>query len=179
MCMSLQVHLRLAFFFSIPWALSGSLCVSLSTKTKTLSTSGPLLSRTLQTCIEWINTFMLDVFLNVSHLFYKRLLSKMPEPQRAGFWLKQSWALGSIGSTAVRKQNPWDLRSEYPGGNFGSLPTQLISSLSTECSGAWDREHHWVFKECIERYLYLFLSSVFASTSVFVFGPSKVWDTFM
>ena len=117
---------------------------------------------------------MLDVFLNVSLLFCKKVLSKRLKPHGSSIWLKQSRALGLIGSVALRKPDPWDLRWGYPGGKFDAILTWKLSSLSPEC--------FW----CLEQgaalsvgrmhkgaYLPFLLSSVFASASFLFLSHRK------
>ena len=58
--------------------------------------------------------------------------ASVEDAKSTNIWVKQGWATGSIESAAVRKQNPWALISEYAGGNFVSILTWMISSLSTE-----------------------------------------------
>lgn len=111
---------------------------------------------------------MLDVFLNMLFVFCKKLLSKRPKPHWSSIWLKQSWALGSLGQMSVRKPDPWDLMLGYPVGKFDSIPQGCPWCPGQGAVLSVGRRHKGT-------HLPFFLSSVFASTSFLFFShrPTK------
>lgn len=120
MCLSFYVHLWLPSFFSLILRLClGRLVYHCPWRQRSCSLLGPCFQGSAN--MHWVNKHIHAgcIFKCVSSGSWEASV-KEPEPQISSVWLKQSWALGSIRSTAVRKQKSLGLEVRVPGGNFGS-----------------------------------------------------------